>query len=76
MNDLQEFVKIFKVELLDSDLNSSSKFKNHKNWSSLTSLIIITEIEGKFGVFVGIESLREAETIEELFNSTIAVEPK
>jgi len=74
MNGIDEFVGIFREELIDSKLSGSTDFKNHNNWSSLTSLIIITEIEGKFGIFVDIESLRHSETIEELYAGTILVD--
>ena len=76
MNELEEFVNIFRAELIDSELNSSSHFKHHKNWSSLTSLIIITEIEAEFGVFVEIDALSKADTIEDLFSSAVSVAPK
>ncbi len=65
----EEFLSIFQQELIDDKINAQTEFKNHKNWSSLISLIIITEIENKTGILIDIDSLRNSKAIEELYES-------
>jgi len=69
ISELNMFIRLFQCELIDEEINKQTNFKNHKNWSSLISLIIITEIENKTGLLIDIESLRNSNTIEELYHS-------
>lgn len=69
MSELKMFIYIFKCELMDDEVNKQTNFKNHRNWSSLISLIIITEIENKTELLIDIESLRNSNTIGELYES-------
>ena len=68
-NDLQSFLKVFQLELIDDSIDESTLFKNHKNWSSLISLIIITEIDTKTGILIEIDTLRNSNTILELYQN-------
>ncbi|RED92318.1 acyl carrier protein [Marinoscillum furvescens] len=72
MKNLEKFVKIFQKELIDENINSDTAFKNHGGWSSLVSLIIITEIDQQFGFLIEVEQLKEANSIQDLFNLCLA----
>lgn len=71
MTDLDNFVEIFRCELIDDQITKNTIFKKHNNWSSLVSLIIITSIEASFGELIDIDTLRNSDTIEELYQQGI-----
>lgn len=71
MTDLDNFVEIFRSELIDDQITKNTIFKKHNNWSSLVSLIIITSIEASFGELIDIDTLRNSDTIEELYQQGI-----
>jgi acyl carrier protein len=64
----EPFLEIFKIELNDDSLTMVSEFKKHEGWSSLLSLLLITELDAKFGYLATVEDLRSAETIQDLYN--------
>lgn len=67
MSDLNDFVSVFKEELIDDTVNKETIFKKHGNWSSLVSLIIISEIDKRLGILIEVDHLKSAETISELY---------
>lgn len=68
MSDLNDFVSVFREELIDDKVNEETFFKKHGNWSSLISLIIISEIDKRFGILIEVDHLKSAETISELYH--------
>ncbi|WP_421898437.1 hypothetical protein [Marinoscillum sp.] len=67
MSQLKEFVQVFQRELIDDKIDEHTDYKNHSSWSSLVSLIIITEIEKCFDVLIEVEHLRNTTTITDLY---------
>ncbi|VXD13854.1 hypothetical protein [Marinoscillum sp. 108] len=67
MSQLKEFVQVFQRELIDDKIDENTDYKNHSSWSSLVSLIIITEVEKSFGVLIEVEHLRNNTTLSDLY---------
>ena len=51
-----------------------TKFKELPEWSSLMALSVIAMIDEEYGVTINGGSIRESETIEDLYNFVKAVE--
>lgn len=69
--ELNEFVEKFAAQfdgLESSKLAADTEFKAFVEWSSLTALSIIAMIDEEYGVAIKGKDIREAETIEDLFN--------
>jgi acyl carrier protein len=69
--ELQDFIEKFaeQFETVDAaELNADTEFKALDEWSSLMALSIIAMIDEEYGVAVKGKDIREAETIEDLFD--------
>jgi len=69
--ELQNFIEKFaeQFETTDaSELTADTEFKALDEWSSLTALSIIAMVDEEYGVAIKGKDIREAETIEDLFN--------
>ena len=66
MIGIDEFLAIFTAEL-EEEVREESSFKDLDRWSSLTSLVIISEIEASTGVILTADDIRKAETIRNLY---------
>ena len=69
--ELQEFVQNFANQFDDTDaelLTPSTKFRDLEEWSSLIGLSIILMIDEEYGITLGADDMKQAQTIEELFN--------
>lgn len=69
--DIKEFVNNVAKQFYDTDaceFDPDTEFKALDEWESLTALTIIAMIDKEYGVTVDGKDIREAETIEELFN--------
>lgn len=69
--NINEFVKNMAEQFYDTDANEfapNTEFKALEEWESLTALTIIAMIDREYGVTVDGKDIREAETIEDLFN--------
>jgi len=69
--ELKGFIEKFadQFENLDAaELNAYAEFKALDEWSSLMALSIIAMVDDEYGVTIKGKDIREAETIEDLFN--------
>ena len=69
--ELQEFVQNFANQFDDTDaelLTPSTKFRDLEEWSSLIGLSIILMVDEEYGITIGADDMKQAQTIEELFN--------
>lgn len=68
--ELQEFVQNFANQFDDTDaelFTPSTKFRDVEEWSSLIGLSIILMIDEEYGITIGADDMKQAQTIEELF---------
>ena len=71
MIELNKFIENFAAQMDNtsvSDLKPDSKFRDLSEWSSLVALGIIAMVDEEYGVAIKGKDIREAETIEDLFN--------
>ena len=71
MMDIKDFVNNMAEQFYDTDTSEfapDTKFKELEEWESLTALTVIAMIDKEYGVTVSGKDIREAETIEDLFN--------
>lgn len=69
--ELQEFIQNFANQFDDTDaeiITPSTKFRDLEEWSSLIGLSIILMVDEEYGITIGADDMKKAETIEELFN--------
>ena len=75
--ELQEFVQNFANQFDDTDagmFTPSTKFRDLEEWSSLIGLSIILMVDEEYGITIGADDMKMAQTIEELFNIVKAKE--
>ena len=68
MNE-QEFLSFFSglFDGLSEEVDMDTEFRYLDEWSSLTGLAFLTDMEEKYGVKISVPEFKEAETIEDLF---------
>jgi acyl carrier protein len=69
--ELQEFVQNFANQFDDTDaelFTPLTKFRDLEEWSSLIGLSIILMIDEEYGITIEADDMKQAQTIEELFN--------
>lgn len=69
--NLEEFIKAFAEEFDETPADifkAGTKYRQLKEWSSLTALSIISMIDDQFDKTITGADIRSAETIEDLFN--------
>jgi acyl carrier protein len=69
--ELQDFIKNFAEQFERTDIlefKADTEFKDMDEWSSLSALSIIAMIDEKYGITIKGKDIRNAETIEDLFN--------
>ena len=75
MKTLDEFVTLFAEQFDDTDASQftpSTEFRELDEWSSLISLSIIAMVDEEFEVALKGNDIREATTIEDLYNIVIS----
>ena len=68
---LEEFVQHFAEQFDETDVNlikAVTKFKELEEWSSLIALSIIAMVDEEYDVALKGDDIRNASTIEDLFN--------
>lgn len=68
---MENFLDLFRELLEDTtpeSVNASTAFKQIEDWSSLMALSLIAMIDENYDVTLSADDIREAKTIEELFN--------
>lgn len=69
--ELQEFVQNFANQFDDTDaelFTPSTEFRDLEEWSSLIGLSIILMVDEEYGITIGADDMKQAQTIEELFD--------
>jgi acyl carrier protein len=69
--DLNTFVEQMAEQFYDTDpadITAETEFKALEDWESLTALTIIAMVDEKYGVTINGNDIRNAETIEDLFD--------
>lgn len=69
--ELQEFIKNFALQFPNEDssaFTAETDFHELDSWSSLTGLSIVMMIFQEYGVEVESKDIRDADTIEDLYN--------
>ena len=75
MKSLEEFVELF-AELFDetdaSLIKADTKFRDLDEWSSLIGLSLIAMADEEFEVALKGDDVKNAETVEDLYNTIIS----
>lgn len=69
--EIKDFIQNFADQLDDTDaavLTPETEFRDLDDWSSLAALSIVAMIDEEYGVSINSETLKNAKTIQELFN--------
>ena len=69
--NIQDFISNFADQFDETDaaeFKPDTEFKALDEWSSLTSLSIISMVDDEYNVSINGDDIREAETIEDLYN--------
>ncbi|MBQ3839232.1 MAG: acyl carrier protein [Fibrobacter sp.] len=70
--DITEFVSQFADQFMnpnETDFSPETRFHELSGWSSMTALMEIAMMEENYGVTVPSEEIRDAETIQDLFEA-------
>lgn len=69
--ELSVFVQNFANQFDETDaevFTPETRFRDLDEWSSLIGLSIILMVDEEYGIILGAEDMKQAETIEDLFN--------
>ena len=69
--ELKEFVQNFANQFDETDVDvftPSTNFRDLDEWSSLIGLSIILMVDEEYGITIGADEMKKAQTIEDLFN--------
>ncbi len=69
--ELQEFVQYFANQFDETDagvFTPTTAFRDLDEWSSLIGLSIILMVDEEYGITIGADDMKKAQTIEDLFN--------
>ena len=69
--EIKEFIQHFAEQLEETDVNElkpETKFRDLEEWSSIIGLSIILMVDEEYGITIGADDMKQAETIGELFN--------
>jgi len=70
MNEfIEKFADAMEIENVDS-LNADTEFRELEEWSSLAALSLIAMYDEEYDKTINGAAIREAQTIEDLFNLT------
>lgn len=75
MKTLEEFVALFAEQFDDTDaseITAETEFKELDEWSSLIALSVIAMVDEEYDVTIKGDDIRNASTIEDLFNVVAA----
>ena len=75
MKTLDEFVELFAEQFDDTDtsqISATTVFKELDEWSSLIALSVIAMVDEEYDVTIKGDDIRNASTIEDLFNTVQA----
>jgi len=70
--DIQEFINNFASQFDDTDASefkAETRFRDLEEWSSFLALAIMAMIKSEYDVAVTAQEMRDAETIQQLFDT-------
>lgn len=70
--DITKFVELFADQFMDPNettFTAETRFHELRGWSSMTALMEIAMMEENYGVTVPSEEIRDAVTIQDLFDA-------
>lgn len=73
--ELNEFVEKFAEQFDDTDpseIKADTNFRDLDEWSSLIGLSVISMIDDEFEVVLKGDDMRQAHTVEELYNIVLS----
>lgn len=68
---IEKFAEAIEVENVDA-LTAETEFHELEEWSSLSVMLIIAFFDSTFDKQVGDKEIRQAETIQDLYNIAVA----
>lgn len=72
---METFIKHFAAQFDETDaneINANTVFKDLQEWSSLLALSVIAMVDEEYSVKLKGEDIRNAKTIEDLYNIVIS----
>ena len=75
MKSLEEFVELFAEQFDETDaslIKADTKFRDLDEWSSLIGLSLIAMADEEFEVALKGDDVKNAETVEDLYNTIIS----
>lgn len=69
--EINDFIQHFAEQLEETDVNElkvDTRFRDLDEWSSIIGLSIILMVDEEYGITIGADDMKQAQTIEELFN--------
>lgn len=62
-----DFIQFIEQELITTNLNANTAFRNISVWSSLNALILVSRIHEETGVIISSRDLANMETISDIY---------
>lgn len=69
--EINEFIQHFAEQLEETDVNvltPETNFRDLDEWSSIIGLSIILMVDEEYGITIGADDMKQAQTIGDLFN--------
>lgn len=69
--EINEFIQHFADQLDETDVNiltPETNFRDLDEWSSIIGLSIILMVDEEYGITIGADDMKQAQTIGDLFN--------
>lgn len=69
--EINDFIKNFADQFDDTDaseITAETNFRDLEEWSSMTGLSVLNMSEKKYGVTLTFDELKQANTVQELFD--------
>lgn len=69
--EIQDFIQHFADQLEETDVNvltPETNFRDLDEWSSIIGLSIILMVDEEYGITIGADDMKQAQTIGDLFN--------
>ncbi len=69
--EIQDFIQHFAEQLEETDVNvltPETNFRDLDEWSSIIGLSIILMVDEEYGITIGADAMKQAQTIGDLFN--------
>lgn len=73
--DIKSFIENFAEQFEETDaseITPTTEFKSLEEWSSLTALSVIAMVDEEYDVTLKGDDIREAVTVEDLYNKVTA----